>query len=174
MEQKRLYRSTASLFRHVVGDAAFLSFSGWQFFKSSQVFLSDDSSLTLVFLAVASWSFWLCMAVFLILKTLRNLRAGRVRALASSDRIEVLSYSGRREIIPWSNVRYVEAYDENTKLQRKTIYIHYAEKGRRKVQALDLLPASPEEAAAFLAVLRQNWPDMDKPWQEQLQNRKAG
>ena len=85
----------------------------------------------------------------------------------------MLSYSGRREIIPWSNVRYVEAYDENTKSRRKTIYIHHEDKGRRKVEALDLLPANSEEIAGFLAMLRQNWPDMDKPWQEQLQNRKA-
>jgi hypothetical protein len=39
---------------------------------------------------------------------------------------------------------------------------------------LDLLPANSEKAAGFLAVLRQNWPDMDKPWQEQLQNCKSG
>lgn len=86
----------------------------------------------------------------------------------------MVSFSGKRVAIPWENVRYIEADDDKAYSRRKTIYIHYAEKGRRKVQALDLLPASPEEAAAFLAVLRQNWPDMDKPLQEQLQNRKAG
>ena len=112
--------------------------------------------------------------MFLIRRTWRSFRFGRVRALVASDRLEVVSFSGKRVAIPWENVRYIEADDDKAYSRRKTIYIHYAEKGRRKVEALDLLPASPEEAAAFLVVLRQNWPDMDKPWQEQLQNRKAG
>lgn len=76
----------------------------------------------------------------------------------------------RWRVIPWDRVRYIDPRDGT-----EPGYVSFnAPKGRKMSKYLPLHAITPPDRKAALDAIRVYWPDLDRPWQEQLAARGNG